>query len=184
MGMVEIRPGRGTYSVTDSGKLVSPETWFPWTAAHMHEIVEVLEVRDALASKAACLAAIRATDADIAAIEANVQHAESLVAQGDFDAKQLSDIDLEFHDAVAKACHNPLLTKLTNDAYRLVPEGRGEILTLGRRAVASIQQHRDLLEAIKSRDASEAARLMSVHVSSLIRSARILSAEQETSQRS
>ena len=37
MGMVESRPGRGTYSVTDSAKLVSGDL-VPWTAAHMHEI--------------------------------------------------------------------------------------------------------------------------------------------------
>jgi len=147
----------------------------------MHEIVEVLEVRDALASKAASLAATRATPADIIAIEANVQRAECLVIQGSFNAKELSDIDLEFHDAVAEACYNPLLIKLTHDAYRLIPEGRGEMLTLGLRAVASIQQHRAILEAIKSRDSDEAARLMSVHASSVTRSAEILSAEREAS---
>lgn len=177
MGMVEIRPGRGTYSVVDPGKLVSPGTWFPWTTENIHEIVEILEVRDALTAKAASLAAIRATLSDITVLEVNVRRAECLVAQDDFDARQFSDLDLEFHNVLAEACHNPLLTKLTHDAYRLASEGRGEMFTLGFRAAASIQQHRDILEAIKSRDPGEAARLMSVHISSVIRSAESLSVE-------
>lgn len=178
-GVVEIRPSRGTYAVAGSDKLAAPEAWFPWIVAHKDEIITMLEVRDALASKGAALAALRATPGEIDALKANVVRMEAIVAYKEIDVKEFAAADLEFHDLVADASHNTLLAELTRKVYRLLAEERREIFTFASRAVMSAQQHRAIYEAISSRDQGQASQRMSNHISSVLRSVAMLTGEQE-----
>jgi GntR family transcriptional repressor for pyruvate dehydrogenase complex len=118
------------------------------------------EVRSMLEPHMARLAAARATDDDLRAMQAVVEAQEEEVASGVLSRK----FDMEFHRAVAGACHNPVLTIVVtaiNDAIREAIY-RSRLTREMRQQV--VQYHREVLEAISQRDEDLAGRLMEEHV--------------------
>lgn len=118
------------------------------------------EVRSMLEPVMARLAAARATAEDIRAIRLVVEAQEAELAAGVLSRK----FDMEFHRAVAAACHNPVLSIVVtaiNDAIREAIY-RSRLTEEMRRQV--VRFHRQVFEAIAGRDQQRAMRWMQEHV--------------------
>jgi len=119
------------------------------TFREIHETAMALEL-------AAVEAAVERADcADLDALEANYRKSEAEIA----DPVRLAEIDTEFHALIARASHNRVLELAREPAAllffpttelvcRRVPEGAGRM----------VAAHREIIDAIRARDA-EAARL-------------------------
>ena len=103
----------------------------------------------------------RATDEDMADLEAICQRSEAALATGDYSM----DMSLEFHVRVAQATHNPAIVMLVESfrgpilmslqqAHEAAPEMGG----LGTR------EHEQFIEAVRRRDADTASKIMREHL--------------------
>ncbi|HEV2687146.1 MAG TPA: FadR/GntR family transcriptional regulator [Bryobacteraceae bacterium] len=118
------------------------------------------EVRTILEPEMTRLATLRASEEDLAAMEAVVQAQEQELRSGELTRKR----DMEFHRLVASASKNPVLTIVVgaiDDSIR-DPILRSK-LTYDMRARV-VGYHRSVFEAIRKRDAEEAYRIMKEHV--------------------
>ncbi|RPI98322.1 MAG: FCD domain-containing protein [Desulfobacteraceae bacterium] len=105
------------------------------------------------------MAAERATDHDVAEMEAVY---DRMVRSQD-DVAEFARADLEFHLVVAKATGNSVLIKVNNVLRSVLSVSMENIVsTLGMRD--GLHYHRLLIEAVRSRHAPEAERLMEEHV--------------------
>jgi DNA-binding GntR family transcriptional regulator len=141
--LVEVYPRRGIFvSSVDVGDLAS-----------------LSEVREVLESAAARLAAERATEEERAEAAALIEELARTVG-----ARELIALDQRIHRHVYRCAHNPFLEKTLNEYYVLTL--RIWFLALDRvaRLDDAVQEHRELMEAIRDRDPDRAEATMLRHV--------------------
>lgn len=141
--LVEVYPRRGIFvSSVDVGDLAS-----------------LSEVREVIESAAARLAAERATEAERAEAAALIEELDR--ARG---ARELIELDQRIHRHVYRCAHNQFLEKTLNEYYVLTL--RIWFLALDRvaRLDEAVQEHRELMEAIRDRDPDRAEATMQRHV--------------------
>ncbi|MFE7116096.1 FadR/GntR family transcriptional regulator [Streptomyces sp. NPDC057654] len=107
-GLLDIRQGSGTYVVATSE-----------LAGVMHrrfadsDPEQVAELRGALETRAAALAALRRTDADVRQLEALLDRRERAWESG--DAELFVEADATLHAAVVAAAHNEVMSEVYAD---------------------------------------------------------------------
>jgi DNA-binding GntR family transcriptional regulator len=127
---------------------------------------ETLMIYAALRGVAARLAAQNATDEELRAIAAALEQAQS--ATDDLPTAQaLARFD-RFHALIESAAHNPVLSSLMVTVKGFDPAYRERSVQEQARAVPTsladrVGHHQPILEAIRSRDADLAERLMREH---------------------
>ncbi len=128
----------------------------------VRDLAGLSEVRVVLESRAARLAAERATEADRAEIAALLDELEQ--AAGEHGDRRLIDLDQRIHRHVYRCTHNPFLEATLNEYYVLTL--RIWFLALDRvvRLEDAVREHRALLEAIYGGDAVGAEEAMRRHV--------------------
>ena len=107
-GVVEVRAGRGTLTVAPSPERVKESLlrlFGDQPVPTLQEMESLLELRQILEETSASLAAVRATDEDIRAIELALTE----MARKDSDLSETIEADLRFHRAVMRAAHNQYL---------------------------------------------------------------------------
>lgn len=104
-GVLQVRRGDGTYvaAPNEVAALLRQQV------GH-RELGHVLEVRQAIETHAAALAAQRRTRADLRALEEALTQRSRAVTEG--DATAFVEADVAFHRRVVAAAHNPLLHEL------------------------------------------------------------------------
>lgn len=148
-GVLEVRRGDGTYVAAPNEVAALVRQQLART-----DLRHVLEVRHAIESQAAVLAASRRTTRDVRTLEKALVARARAVAAG--DAKGFVDADAAFHLGIVGAAHNPLLDELYGgfeDNLRtsiLPPEDGDDPLRA---------PHEALLAAITAQDPAAAARI-------------------------
>ena len=152
--LVEVYPRRGMFvSGVDVG-----------------DIAGLSEVRLVLESQAARLAAERRNEADRVATEELLR--ELAETAGVHDERTLIQLDQRIHRHVYRCTHNPFLAATLEEYYVLTL--RIWFLALDRveRLDDAIREHREILEAIRDRDADRAEAVMRRHVEGFERAIR------------
>ena len=164
-GLLSTRHGGGTV-VTDRMQATFADPWEEMLSGHPALHTDLLEFRHMLEGEAASLAAQRATDADIARLDAVVAELEGAYAADDLDASIARDV--AFHQAIAEASHNVLIGHLTASLMRVVHDHvAANLLRLHAQPQQwqqIIAQHRAIWQAIRARDAGRAARAARAHI--------------------
>lgn len=159
-GLIEGRQGGGTFvrsrSIED---LVQPLA--SAVLAGKRELADVLEVREMIEPAIARKAALRATDEQIAQLEAILERQGEKVARGESYPRE----DAEFHDTIAVAADNPMVLRLLSVVMDLLHESRATYLQGADRPVRSLDGHRRILDAIKRHDPEAAYQATLEHVS-------------------
>ncbi len=165
LGLVEIRHGSGTFVrlTTDPSEL--REEWRNWTIRHAERIHDLLEIRKGLEPFAAELAAERAGEDDLAAMEEALEQMEPAVGAPDLTV--LLQADLAFHHALCAAAGNAALSEFADAlGEQLVPE-RGTIWNIPGRPARSLVEHRAICEAVRAGDPKGARRAALEHLVSV-----------------
>ena len=151
-GMVRSRKGSGSYAVHNG----SPEMMRLSAIETMRDLAEWHEVRLALESEVAALAADRRTDEDLA----NLQKAQAdLIVQ--LASNHADKEDVAFHSALAACAHNPKLSdalgRLTSHIFKWssLSAERGFLTLAERRELISLE-HGGIVDAGAARDADRA----------------------------
>jgi GntR family transcriptional repressor for pyruvate dehydrogenase complex len=157
-GLIDVRHGDGIYLLRSVDDVVPPIA-AELGAAHP-ELPALGEVRNALEALAAQMAALRRTDADLAAMVGGLRVMEGEIAAGEPGLKG----DREFHRAVLEAACNEVLAKL----LAAIAEGSERIarasLSRPGQPERSLAAHRMILDAIVMRESELARRLMYDHL--------------------
>jgi len=127
-----------------------------------HEVLEVYAVRTALDGLAARLAAAESLPADRAHLTWINDRFAAAAARA--DAAALSQINIEFHEALCQAPHNSLLLRFTRQIHDWVRRFGETTLAYPDRAPAAVAEHRAILDAIAVGDGDAAERLAREHM--------------------
>jgi DNA-binding FadR family transcriptional regulator len=148
-GLLDIRQGSGTYVVATSELAGVMQRRFA-DAEPLH----VAELRGALETTAASLAAQRRTDADLQQLDALLERRERAWDSG--DAESFVEADATLHLAVVSASHNDVLTELYADLGHVLRDYlRADVGTELR--PEDHLDHARLVAAIRAADAEGAA---------------------------
>lgn len=162
MGIIEVRPGVGSFVKKPPPSLDMSSEWVPWLVKHEHEIMELVELREALETRVAYFAATRADEAQREAIRVTLVEMAEAIEAGDNEAVVAAD--KAFHEALADASHNTLIAEVLGLANDALTETREAILSLPGRPVKSLAEHQLIWEAIEARDATGAERAALKHI--------------------
>ena len=166
-GLLEHRQGQGTF-VAASERRRKQNPLSVLMDGQEATLPELLEVRLALESNAAMLAARRATSEDIANLEKCYLEMKNRVKTNQHD---IGD-DVFFHMAIAYAGKNQVQTYLMKSLHDLVRHGIRKSLaglwTRPGQVENILRQHCDVMRAIRDHDADGAFEAMRLHITFVI----------------
>ncbi|MCL8206891.1 MAG: FCD domain-containing protein [Actinomycetia bacterium] len=126
---------------------------------------DVLELRGVIEGEAARLAALRARPAEVAALEASVDHLRATV--GELQSPFLEE-NLRFHGLVARASRNRLLYRMFQCVESLLYESTRVRYPIAVQE-AVVAAHAKIVEAIAARDGARARGRMLAHLEAFAR---------------
>jgi DNA-binding GntR family transcriptional regulator len=136
--------------------------WYITRAATASIMREIFEVRTTLEGMCARLAAERITDEQIAAMEQVHRDFERVIHDG--DNKALIAVDHKFHQQLYEASGNRFLARALEEMYTLIYRLFFFALDRMGSVRANVQDHRDILEAVKMGNGRDAERLIQQHI--------------------
>ena len=158
-GLVEPRHGEGTrVKQIPIDAIVSPLA--DAVASSKDLAADLFDMRKMLEPPLARAAALRATDADVRALEAIVDRQRTRVAAGEVAI----DEDNAFHYGIATAAKNRVLLRTMDVLMDLLRESRVRSLQGPGRAEISLEGHGRILDAVRRRDPEGAAESMRAHI--------------------
>jgi GntR family transcriptional repressor for pyruvate dehydrogenase complex len=162
IGFLEIRPGRGVYlkegAAAPLGRLIRT-----WISSQRGTIQELIELREATETKAAALAAERASAADIATLAQVVEQLRAATEAN--DAAGFVQADTQFHDLIALASGNRLLRRALASIAEETVLYRTATAHLGHAALArSLADHEEIFRAIAAHNPPAAGLAMQQHI--------------------
>jgi len=166
VGVLKTRPGLGTYVVSAQPYALVASSIASWLADHREEVIKVFEVREAIETKAAELAAANISSSQIREMKAAIEKMDACSRSSDIEG--LAMADYEFHDLISRAAQNDLLYKLIDDIQHSLLKSRRAILTLPGRADQSVAEHYLILDALKLHDPLKAKESMRLHLKSAL----------------
>ncbi len=163
MGLLEHRQGQGTFVSSPDNRTGNPLAAAMATDEATFD--DLLEVRMGLECNAAMLAAQRATDTDLRAIEKSLEEMEHDLETTD---KISTGPDAAFHMAVTFSTKNPVFIHLMRNFYDFLFVGIKKNLThmyMDRTALEHvIVHHRNIFNAIQRRSSQDAFDAMRLHI--------------------
>jgi GntR family transcriptional repressor for pyruvate dehydrogenase complex len=160
-GLVKVKSGCGTYirelsaqDATASLELFIKLKSSPARLENLYQVRRMIEV------EAAGLAAQRATEKDLEAVEAAI---EGMAAHQD-DPQEYARWDLAFHKAIVTATGNDLFSVLITPISDLLQEMVRVSLGAPGAIADGLAYHRQILECIKDRDQDRARQAMRAHL--------------------
>ncbi len=164
-GLLSTRHGGGTV-VTDQLEATFADPWQEMLKAHPLLQSDMLEFRHMLEGEAALLAAERATDADIARIDAAFKSLEAAYDSDDMQA--CIDHDVAFHQAIAEASHNAMIGHLSASLMRVVHGHVSDNLVhlhdTPKHWAQIRAQHKAIWEAVRAHDSENSKRGACEHI--------------------
>lgn len=152
--VIEVRHGAGAFVAPEGGR-GSGRLLRHWLANHRPEVLQLLEVREALETRAAEAAAGRH-----AVIEA------PLIAD-DADIGSVTSADLAFHNQVADASGNKVLASLIRELNDVLKESRYAMFAMPGRPSVSQRDHVRIATAVRRGDVQRAGESMRSHIANV-----------------
>lgn len=148
-GLVTIVPNKGAY-VTG----ITPK-----------DVHDIYKIRSMLEGLCARWATEHITDRQIEELEEIILLSEfHLQKKSGEKAEQVSELDGKFHRVLYEASNSRILEHVLSDFHKYVQMARTMSVGAKERALRSIEEHREILEAIKAKDADKAEELANGHI--------------------
>jgi len=164
-GLLQTKHGGGTV-VTDRLQAPFIDPWKDMLLAHPMLQSDMLEFRHMLEGEAAKLAAERATDADLARIDA--AYATLVRAYDGADMAACVEADVAFHQAIADASHNTLIGQLSASLMRVihghVADNLAHLHAIPKQWDHLRAQHKSIWESVQGKESDVALRVAREHI--------------------
>ncbi|MDR2018442.1 MAG: GntR family transcriptional regulator [Syntrophobacterales bacterium] len=125
-----------------------PRGGFAVGSVTAEEVEEVFEIRGILETHAAYLAAKRATERDIIALEEIVKHEEEALIKKNME--EIVKFNTLFHDTLYKTARSEKLVKVVNELRDFIHRYRVICFTNDRMAVTAVRDHLTMITAMKA----------------------------------
>jgi GntR family transcriptional repressor for pyruvate dehydrogenase complex len=162
LGLIESLQGSGIY--VNAQPVFQPLNFDAKHAASREAVIQIVEVRRALETECAGLAALKRSDHDVRAIQQALARLDEAVARGQDGAEE----DVLFHRAIAQAAGNPFLISTLDYLAQFLREGtRVTRANEARRvdfAKAVRNEHHAIVQAIQDGDSKRAQRAATLHM--------------------
>ncbi|MBQ2875760.1 MAG: GntR family transcriptional regulator [Clostridia bacterium] len=145
-GLVEVVPNKGAVVVG-----VGPD-----------DLIEIYDIRMRLEGIAASLAAKRITDEALEKLSESVELSEFYLQKNDPD--HLKELDSDFHNLIYKSSGNRHLCKILTELHRNIRSYRKMSLSVPERLKRSVEEHKEILAAIKAQNSALAEELAVKHI--------------------
>ena len=155
LGIIEIRPGSGSYLKADSNELL-PQALKWGLMLGQPGTEDLIEVREHLEILAATLAAARATDDDVERLGAFV---DGMRTAGN-DVAKFVEADLGFHLETAAIARNSVLSDILYSVRSLLLAWFDRTLRVAGTIEATLAEHEEVFEAIRDRSPQRAEAAM------------------------
>ena len=155
-GFVEKRPGSGTYVTYSDAETAS--------IAQSTSPLELIDTRYALEPQIVRFAVLNATEQALVKAESALE----VMERSEYDSDAFSSSDEAFHFALAECTRNAMLvwiTKRVSEVRKNTEWARMRQLTLSPEIIRRYNvQHREIFEAVRTRDAERGAKAMRTHL--------------------
>jgi GntR family transcriptional repressor for pyruvate dehydrogenase complex len=159
IGMLESRVGEGTFVCPRSEFLSRPLLW-AFTGTDHAELADLMEARALMEADLAGLAAARATPEELTRIEDTLHAMEQHIA----GSETVLESDMAFHLYVGQAAHNEVLANAAQLLRNVLKYWIHLKLMIGRIPAQALERHREIYQAIRSRDVHASRALMQEHL--------------------
>jgi DNA-binding GntR family transcriptional regulator len=123
-----------------------------------NEVIEVFLIRIELEALATKLATPHMVDADFDYLDKKMKKMEQAVEKNNFE--KVGKLNRDFHLKIYKTAPYPILYKLITDLMAKYQRIQSIFVLSNERAVASMEEHKNIVGAIKKRNSTLAANLM------------------------
>jgi len=137
---------------------VTPHVGTIVTEIDEKEVTEIYLIRIELESLAAKLATPHISETDLDFLNKKNQEMELAISKQNYE--KLGLLNKDFHLRIYLAAPYPLLFKLIVDLWEKVQRTRSVFALVPERAIASVEEHRKITEALRSKDADLVERLV------------------------
>lgn len=158
-GLIEVRPGRGTFVIDGAPRAMKQSLGLVVRIGQAVGYADLIEIREMLEVEIAGLAARRATEEHIAAMQDAVAAMDSAMD----DADAFCEADLDFHLALAQGTQNALIPMLIDPVVDLLRWQRMRIYARGG-AARGQYGHKRILDAVVRHDPEAACEAMRAHL--------------------
>ena len=145
-GLIQIVPNKGAYVTATTAK----------------DVKDIYMIRSSLEGMCARLATEHITPEQLEELEENVYIASFHASKGHME--QMTELDNRFHHILYEACDSKMLQNLLQDFHQYVIRIRKKTLSTKERGIASNEEHRQIMEAIRAGKPEEAERLATCHM--------------------
>lgn len=128
-------------------------------AKSIDDLVETLDIRIALESRALRLAIPQLTEADFEAARDVLRRYEASEVP-----REWAELNLEFHTVLYRACKRPTLMKMIADTVKGIDVHLRVLLSHSVGRKSSIDEHSEILDACEVRDIPLAIALLEAHI--------------------
>ncbi|MCM3269045.1 FadR/GntR family transcriptional regulator [Paenibacillus elgii] len=157
-GLIETRPGGGRFLSKNLSK--AEDTKRILENIERATIIELLEAREIFETGIVELAAMRATEQDIAEIESALERWGTI----DRNSEDPVNPDQAFHLSIAKATHNVVLVNLIDLHMDLLQKTLTKTVDIPGRKSEVYKEHYAILQAIKEKDPAKAKAALLHHL--------------------
>ncbi len=144
-GLITIIPNKGAFVTGITAK----------------DVKDIYMIRSHLEGLCARLACDHISKEQLEEMEENIYLGQFHASKGHMD--QMAELDNRFHEILYEACDSKMLENLLKDYHQYVMRIRRKTLSSSRGSVSN-EEHRAIMEAIKSGDKAEAERLANLHI--------------------
>ncbi len=144
-GLIDSTPGRGTFVTRKPSELA---TWIVTIGSDNRELLEARYGTDAWINY---LAACKATPEDVARIADLAAQMERAAAE-EKSSDEIVALDGEFHDALAKATHNSVLSRLSAIMAASLQHNRRANISTAALLDEAMHSHREIADAVQAHD--------------------------------
>ena len=126
------------------------------------DLIDIYTIRMRLEGLAARIAAENSDEELCKSLNENVELTSFYMKKGNIE--KLKDLDSDFHDIIYRSCKSRMLGKTLSELHRYITSYRKLSLSAQGRLEKSLDEHKEICEAIEKGDAASADSLMSEHV--------------------
>jgi GntR family transcriptional repressor for pyruvate dehydrogenase complex len=159
-GLVEIRPGRGTFITNGTEGVVRHSLSLLMQFDAVGASPNLVEVREIMEPEIAALAATRITQDQVI----SMTKAVGIMNMALDNVEVFVEADLDFHLALAQATQNPIIPILMNSIIHLLREQRKRIALVAGGLSRGQYHHKRILDAVMQHDPKAARLAMQQHL--------------------
>lgn len=145
-GLIRIVPNKGAYVTGITAK----------------DVKDIYMIRSKLEGLAARWAVENITKEQMEEMEENIYLSEFHTSKG--HNEQIAELDNRFHEILYEACNSKMLEHQLREYHEYVQRVRKKTLAENSRSTASTEEHKKIMEAIKSGDKDAAEKTANTHI--------------------